>query len=251
MTDDIDIDYYLTYPQNVGHYAGSYVLDIAECSDHLTVWLDRYIGVPNDNQLLKTKFQRNIQPLNTLTAEEAEVDEGPLTLVDEKTLEKLKYDVYCLKPYSDISECLKFIKSQDNKKIFFISSGTIGKESVPQIAELPQIHRIYIFCANIAFHAEWAMEHVDRISAMLEHHDDLLQRLTEDIADYLEEKGDDHLAHKDNNIARHCYAWATKLTFRTRDLVNTYVGGDANIGKTLARLKEKFDEAEKASQPTD
>ncbi|CAF1101627.1 unnamed protein product [Didymodactylos carnosus] len=216
-------------------------LDIATYSDHLTVWLDKYIGRPKEYDTLKDKFGNNIQPLITLTKEEKEFDEYPVTYENPETLKKLADHVYCLKSFFEIKDCLEFIMSNKDKKIFFISSGSMGAQIVPELVHLRQIHGIYIFCGNISLHTEWAMNYVDNISAMLEHQDDLLIRLTKDIAKYLEEKGD-HYVHVDERIrAKNCYAWAMKLTLRTKELQDT------NYQKTLGILKKKFDEIEDTS----
>ncbi|CAF5219427.1 unnamed protein product, partial [Rotaria magnacalcarata] len=43
-----------------------------------------------------------------------------------------------------------------NKRTFFISSGGLGKSVIPKIHELPQVYAIYIYCADVIFHQEWA-----------------------------------------------------------------------------------------------
>ncbi|CAF1531353.1 unnamed protein product, partial [Didymodactylos carnosus] len=179
----------------------------------------KYIGRPEESTKLKELFQRIIQPLTNLNPDDYELNEPCCQLEDPEILSKLKDTVYCLKPFFEIRDCLEFIQQNDKKKIFFISSGTMGEEIVPQIAEWSQIHGIYIFCGCMQHHIDsWALDYYERITSMLEHQDDLLLRLTRDIAKYLGEKGDHYLALTENVKARHCYAWAIKLLLRTRDL---------------------------------
>ncbi|CAF1497879.1 unnamed protein product [Didymodactylos carnosus] len=227
---DIDVECY----SNVIPYWDNH-RDIGRYSDHLTVWLDKYIGRPEESVKLKERFQTFIHPLNTISLEELEFDEPCYQLEDPEILLKLKDTVYCLKPFFEIDACLEFIRNNVDKKIFFISSGTMGEKIVPQIVGWPQIHSIYIFCGNISLHAkEWAMEYCEHITAMLDHQDDLLLRLTKDIVNYLQEKGDHYLRLLENIRARHCYAWAIKLTLRSRKL------GTVNFRETHDVLMEKF-----------
>jgi hypothetical protein len=48
---------------------------------------------------------------------------------------------------------------------------------------------------------------VDHITAMLEHQDNLLERLTRYIVEYVEEKGDRHKANGDIILAKNCFTW--------------------------------------------
>ncbi|CAF1188950.1 unnamed protein product [Didymodactylos carnosus] len=207
---------------------------------HLRPNVDKYIGHPEESVKLKEKFRRFIQPLYTLSPEEQEIDEPHPQLEDPKILVKLQDTVYCLKPFFDVDDCLTFISENADKKIFFISSGTMGEKIVPQIAECSQIHGIYIFCGNISYHATgWAMDYCDYIVSMLDHQDDLLVRLTKDIVVYLEEKGDGYLVMQEKLKARSCYAWAIKLTLRSRQL------GNKTFRDVHDRLMKKFDDVEK------
>ncbi|CAF1466021.1 unnamed protein product [Didymodactylos carnosus] len=217
--------------------------DLSRYSDHLTVWLDKYIGRPEESVGLKAQFKTITQPLETLNKTEEDVDETPNVMINPDMLEKLKDRIYCVKAFFDPAECLKYIRSNSDKKIFFISSGSMGEKIVPDIAALPQIHGVYIFCGNISHHVKtWAMEYVDNISAMLEHQDDLLVRLTKDIAEYLQNKGDHHFTQGENVKARNCYAWATKLILRTQQL------GDTNYKKPLTILNAKREKAESSCE---
>ncbi|CAF1630207.1 unnamed protein product [Didymodactylos carnosus] len=214
--------------------------EISRYSDHLTIWLDRYICRPGEYTALKNRFQNVIQPLNTLNSEEAEVDEWTTTFLDPEMLNKLKDTVYCLKPFFEIHTCLEFIYENKDKKVFFISSGSMAKFIVPQIAELPQIHGIYILRDDISCYAsDWAQEYSDYIDSMFDHEDDLLMRVTIDIAKYLEKKGDDYMRLSDNAKAHNCYTWAIKLILRTRDM------GNINYRQMHELLMKKLDEAER------
>lgn len=210
--------------------------DVGRFSDHITVWVDVYIGEDQNCEGLKDKFDANLQVLRTNNYAENEMNDDAMLLADQNMLAKLKEDAYCLKYFSSIDRALDFIRQCQDKRIFFISSGTIGKKIVPHIAELPQIHGIYIFCGNISHHTQWAGEYVDYISAMLDHQDDLLERLTRDIAVYLDKKGDRHRQNESMIAARNCYAWSLKLLNRGKSL------GDTGSRKLIETVERKFKE---------
>ncbi|CAF1116252.1 unnamed protein product [Adineta steineri] len=206
-------------------------------SDHVTVWIDKHIGTENTYESIKTKFHDNIQVLQSNNPTENEIDDESMLCADQAMLKKLSDQVYCLKYFSTPEKGLEYIRTNSKKKIFFISSGTIGKTVVPEIADLPQIQGIYIFCGDISKHTEWAIDYTTQISAMLEHQDDLLERLTRDIALYLETKGDQHKNEQGLLEARNCYAWAIKLLKRGKML------GDNNTAKSVDRITKKLEEA--------
>lgn len=211
--------------------------DFGHFSDHVTVWIDKYIGVEKTYEGLKSKFNDNIQVLQSNNLAENEIDDETIVCADPDMLKKLSDDVYCLKYFSTITKALEYIRANTNKSIFFISSGSIGKDIVPQIVDLPQIQGIYIFCGNISLQTEWAADYAENISAMLEHQDNLLERLTRDIADYVEKKGDKYKADGAILPARNCYAWAKKLLIRGKAL------GDTGLTKLISRVDEKLEAA--------
>ena len=212
--------------------------DFGHFSDHVTVWIDQHIGEENAYGTLKSKFDDHIQVLKSNNAVEDEIDDDSLSYADQDMLRKLSDEVYCLKYFSTVETGLDFIHKNAGKKIFFVSSGTIGKIIVPKIEDLPQIQGIYIFCGDISCHTEWAGDYADKITAMLEHQDNLLERLTRDIAGYVEKKGDEHKRNDDIRQARNCYAWSKKLLFRGKML------GDTGLTKLIDKITKKIDDVQ-------
>ncbi|UJR15364.1 hypothetical protein I4U23_002313 [Adineta vaga] len=180
--------------------------DFGNFSDHVTVWIDTHIGVDDGYTDFKAKFDTNIQVLQSNNPIEEDIDDESILYADQNILKNLRDEVYCLKYFPTPEKGLKYIRNNPQKKIFFISSGTIGKCVVPELVDLYQIYGIYIFCGNISFHTKWAYDYADIITAMLEHQDDLLQRLTRDIADCVEKKGDLYQQQMEYLKARNCYA---------------------------------------------
>jgi hypothetical protein len=220
--------------------------DFAHISDHVTVWVDKYIGADDSYGTLKSTFDNNIQVLKSHNTTEKNIDDDSMICSDPEMLKKLSDDCYCLKYFCEIAKALEFIHQSGNKKIFFISSGTIGRQIVPQIADLPQIKGIYIFCMDISKQVDWAGEYAEQISAMLVHQDDLLKRLTRDIATYLEEKGDRYKVRQETIQAKNCYAWTKKLLVRAQNL------GDTWVRKPMETIDRKINEIQShAVAPSD
>ena len=215
--------------------------DFGRFSDHITVWVDAHIGEENTYDGLKNKFDANIQVLRSNNPAENEIDDDTMLCADKAMLGKLKEDVYCLKYFATMEKALRFILQSQDKKIFFISSGSIGEHIVPHIAELPQLYGVYIFCGHISSHTKWAHDYVDCIKAMLEHQDDLLERLTRDLAEYLEQKGDRHKMNESMVAARNCYSWSKKLLIRGKSL------GDTGSRKLMERVDKKLNEVQSFS----
>ena len=208
--------------------------DSSLSSDHLTVWVDDHIGKEENNQDLKDKFDKKVQVLKTMP-NELEIDPESMMCTDPKLLADLSAEAYCLKYFSKIETALAFIRNSSTKTIFFISSGSIGKEIVPRLVELSNVKEIYIFCRDISEHVEWAEPYTDRISNFFQHQDDLLERLTNDIGKYLEAKGDQFVTNDAPWQAKNCYAWAQKLYLRNVE------DECMNSRQSLRRVKEKME----------
>ncbi|CAF2976102.1 unnamed protein product [Rotaria sp. Silwood2] len=59
--------------------------------------------------------------------------------------------------FNDLNICQDFIKHVNN--IFLIVSGQMGRELIPLVHDLDQIHSIYIFCMNKSTHESWAKQY--------------------------------------------------------------------------------------------
>lgn len=66
-------------------------------------------------------------------------------------------DVFArMNTFDDSKKCLDFISNvKNNERIFLISSGTLGKNVVPQLHDMAQVDSIYIFCGDKSKHEEW------------------------------------------------------------------------------------------------
>jgi tetratricopeptide (TPR) repeat protein len=61
-----------------------------------------------------------------------------------------------LKTFDNPDECVDYIITEHNKRVFLIVSGSFGKYLVSLIYQLPQIQTIYVFCVNRQGAEKWA-----------------------------------------------------------------------------------------------
>ncbi|CAF1130426.1 unnamed protein product [Adineta steineri] len=57
----------------------------------------------------------------------------------------------CTRP----DECIEILDKLNDKKVFVITSGSLGQHLVFNIHDLSKLNTIYIFCDNISYHQEW------------------------------------------------------------------------------------------------
>jgi hypothetical protein len=90
------------------------------------VWLDGSIDEANDDHLNSiTKLRQFINTVNTFVA---------------------------------VDECIDFIDSIKEERIFMIISGFLAQKTIFILHERPSISAIYIFCGNKERHEKWAKE---------------------------------------------------------------------------------------------
>jgi hypothetical protein len=58
---------------------------------------------------------------------------------------------------SQEDRCIDFVtKDCQNRRVFLVSSGSLGEKIVKTIHDLPQVYAIYIYCANVKYHRGWS-----------------------------------------------------------------------------------------------
>jgi len=61
---------------------------------------------------------------------------------------------------SQDDRCISFIREKCvDRRVFIVTSGSLGAKIVPQIHDWPQVYAIYIYCANVKYHEEWSKKY--------------------------------------------------------------------------------------------
>ncbi|CAF1391498.1 unnamed protein product [Adineta steineri] len=96
--------------------------------------------------------------------------------------------------FTDVNDCIKFIKSHSNKSTYLIVSGSLAKLVVPEVYDCSNLLGIFLFCGSVSTYAEWAMDYCDKLM-IFDHGDDLLVRLWRDLESNLREQATLHLRY--------------------------------------------------------
>jgi hypothetical protein len=189
--------------------------------NHMIFWLDSTIGNPEEYQQLKKAFGSNTDPRNENWT--MFTDRDYLNILAERDAVTVTFEGvrFLLQAFSNEADCLAAFENNQDKRIFFITSGQMGKSIVPQIIEQYRhiftdlitdepYMSIYVFCHNIEFHIDWALEYRDYIH-IFNFDSDLLERMTRDIAEYFIERGKRIRQDNDLQGALQRLYWAKKL----------------------------------------
>ncbi|CAF1085058.1 unnamed protein product [Didymodactylos carnosus] len=114
------------------------------------VWLDSNIHDPNDNIDTQIRLRSIINHLNV---------------------------------YTNMNDCLQYIQSINEEKIFLIVSGSLGRRMVPIIYPLQVIVYIYVFCNDKEKHEQWSKDY-PKIHGVFSQKDQLFMRLIKDFRSY-------------------------------------------------------------------
>jgi tetratricopeptide (TPR) repeat protein len=74
------------------------------------------------------------------------------------TVTQLRRVVNDINTYTDVDQCVEFISTITNNKVYMIISGTLGQHIVPCVHNMSQVDSIFIFCGNKEWHEQWAKE---------------------------------------------------------------------------------------------
>ncbi|CAF0844550.1 unnamed protein product [Adineta steineri] len=74
------------------------------------------------------------------------------------TIQQLKCLVNNVNTFTDGEQCVKYIQTIVNNKVYMIVSGSLGQHIVPHVHDMCQVDTIFIFCNNQEWHKQWAKE---------------------------------------------------------------------------------------------
>jgi hypothetical protein len=220
--------------------------------EHMIIWLDFYIGQFGDYQHLKEAFASSTDPTNEI----------PVTIDDRDFSSFIvqKYPMPLLALFTDVEGCIECFERNQDKRIFFITSGSLGKVAVPQILERfrhtftdpvtnePYVS-IYVLCCNTNKEMDWAFEYHDYIQ-IFNFDADLLSRMVRDIAEYYFTRSKRLLAEDPpNNLAAyHRLNWAYELYQRYSRMGHFAMSNELN---EIDRLRQHGEEELKSLSDED
>jgi len=87
--------------------------------------------------------------------------------------------------------CITHIREKcSNKRVFLVTSGSLGRIVVPAVHDLSQVYAIYIYCADVVSNREWSKNY-SKVRVVCNNDDqDLLPQLAVDVAQANIELGD-------------------------------------------------------------
>ena len=72
------------------------------------------------------------------------------------SLAQLRNVINDVEIFQGSSTCVDFLHDVVNEKVFVIASGSLGKDLIPRIHSMAQVHTICIFCGDRARHKPWS-----------------------------------------------------------------------------------------------
>jgi hypothetical protein len=207
----------------------------------MIVWLDQNIASPDCCKLLKKAFATTTNPEDKILTSIDELDISNL-IIDNSTYEESSFFEipFNFKLFSHVEPCLQYLlENAGKKRIFFITSGSLGEDIVPRIlTDHQEIFKdkktgklyedsIYIFCADMVKHGQWAIDYIDLDCIKMENDDQsILARLTRDIAKYFISQGKEFLQNKNDLIslkkALKYFTWSKELFHKAQFVVKTH-----------------------------
>ncbi|CAF1428532.1 unnamed protein product [Rotaria magnacalcarata] len=184
--------------------------------DVIVIWLDGTFK-DSDYRSMKNEFNENI----TGSAPSSSCSDDIDNLICNQTKQDLITNGVLVFTVNTLDEAIETIEIYSQAKVFFISSGSLGKDIVPKIVgRFPLIHSFYIFCFKMVYHTGWASVYVDCLQ-MFDHPIDLLVRLMRDISTYFIAQGKMQLEFDEprNALTYFKYAWNLETKANIRDKV--------------------------------
>ena len=200
-------------------------------NDHLIVWLDSYIGDPENCRQLKHKFYITTMLDIARSMLDYEFCIDDLIQTNSKSIN----NSYYLNIFSNKDECLDFLQRvESTMKIIFITSNLFGEEIVPLVVK--RVHMIYILVNDTLFSYEWVFDYTSSLLIFNEA-TCLLVRLTRDLAqDFFERAEITRQSSVKQTIT--LLKWARKLHNRANEIdTPSYLATLNSINRQLETLE--------------
>jgi hypothetical protein len=206
------------------------IVPYQEEPNHMIIWLDLGIGDPDNYQHLKHAFSSTADPKNDTPVKLVDRDYDELLRTAGPRSVNFEGVWFLLAAFTNVEHCIECFERNKDKRIFFITSGSIGQEAVPKIlAKYKQTFTdqvtdkayasIYVFCHSVEFQMAWALDYREYIQ-IFTFDKDLLVRMIRDIGDDFLTESKRLLDEDPPNTAAayHRLSWAHELYQRYRDM---------------------------------
>ena len=223
--------------------------------NHMIIWLDQHIGKPGECTHLKKAFAINIDPRHETWIKLNDRDYDRLHVTGDEMIVEFNGVKVLLHASDNEDACVEAFKRNQDKRIFFITSGSMGKTAVPRIIERYRniftdpitdeaYSSVYVFCLHIEYNREWAEDYLDYIQ-MFDTESELLERMIRDIAGYFIKRSERVLQDGESKSALQYLYWAKRLwhqndkalqRIRTDDVQEVRLSDE--MKKILAKIAE-------------
>lgn len=164
------------------------------------IWLDAYIGEDGQYQEFKRNFQETLESASAMPPDDINVLISALA-------ENAAPILFAKTP----AQAATLIEEHKNKRIIFISSGSLGRPMIPFISAVYlNVYRYYFFCCEINTYVDFAMDYISCLQ-VFNFETDLLVRLARDISEDIIKLGESYLAVEDAKSALKCFEHAVTL----------------------------------------
>jgi hypothetical protein len=219
-----------------------------EKPNHMIFWLDLNIGKPKEYVNLKKAFASNTDPTAQAWTMLKDKDYDKMIAAGDAVTVTFEGVVFLLQAFNNENDCLEAFEQNQDKRIFFITSGSLGQSAVPKIIEQYRhiftdpitndpYASVYVFCHGIELHMGWGMEYLGYVQ-MFNFDSELLERLTRDIAEYFIERGSRLRQDNDLKGARKRLHWAKKLWHQYDKMQQQIVIDDPQAVRLSQRMIE-------------
>ncbi len=217
-----------------------------EKPNHMIFWLDLNIGKPNEYVHLKKAFAINTDPTAQTWTMLKDNEYDKMIAAGDAVTVTFEGVVFLLQAFNNENDCLEAFEQNQDKRIFFITSGSLGESAVPKIIEQYRhiftdpitndpYASVYVFCHNIEYQMTWAMECIEYVQ-IFNFDSELLERMTRDIAEYFIERSERLRQGDDLKGARQRLHWAKKLWHQYDKMQQQIVTDDPRAVRLSQRM---------------
>jgi hypothetical protein len=76
-----------------------------------------------------------------------------------ETQQEIQQVINHLRTFDNLDECEQHIRQISEEKVVLIVSGSLGKQIVPRLHNLPQVSACYVFCQDKKANEPWASKY--------------------------------------------------------------------------------------------